>query len=163
MLGTSEHASGLVPVQEIRSKNNLSPEEFIALEIADRYRAQYVYFRRFKNRPSVPQVYLYDYTDQLDIDEKELTNLHKQLYSSGLVPMFFIFTKQDVRIFNCFDRPAEGKNLKYTPLTVIKLASDLSETIDSKSQEEFKAFSGKSFDNGTFWENSKYSSRYTHK
>jgi len=160
MLGTPEYSYGLVPVQEIQSRNNLSPEEFIALENADRYKAQYVYFRRFENRPSVPQVYLYDYTDQLNIDEKELTNLHKKLYSSGLVPMFFIFTKQDVRIFNCFDRPAEGKNLKYTPLTVIKLASDLSETIDSKSQEEFKAFSGKSFDNGTFWENSKYSAQF---
>ena len=160
MLGTSEYISGLVPVHSIQSKNNLPPEEFIALENADKYKAQYVYFRRFENRPSVPQVYLYDYTNQLDIDEIELTNLHKQLYSSGLVPMFFIFTKQDVRIFNCFDPPAEGKNLKYTPLTVIKLASDLSETIDNKSQEEFKAFSGKSLDNGTFWENSKYSARF---
>ncbi|MFS4466711.1 HsdM family class I SAM-dependent methyltransferase [Maribacter sp. 2210JD10-5] len=160
MLDSTNQSSGLVLINEIKSNKNLPPEEFIALENADKYKAQYVYFRRFENRPSVPQVYLYDYTDQLDIDEKELTNLHKKLYSSGLVPMFFIFTKQDVRIFNCFDRPAEGKNLKYTPLTVIKLASNLSETIDSKSQEEFKAFSGKSFDNGTFWENSKYSARF---
>lgn len=156
MLASSEHDSGLIPVQEIKDNKNLPPEEYIALENARMYKANYVYFRKFENRPSVPQVYLYDYTDLLDIDENALTYLHKQLYSCGLVPMFFVFTKQDVRIFNCYDRPAEGRNLKYSPLTTIKLAADLSEILDNKTQEEFTAFSGKAFDNGTFWENSKY-------
>ena len=74
---------------------------------------------------------------------------------------FFIFTKKDVRIFNCFERPSEGRSLKYTPLTIIKLASNLSDEIDEfNNEEEFKAFSGKSFDNGTFWENSKYSNKF---
>lgn len=160
MLDNSQHSSGLISVKTINFNKNLPPEEFIALENADKYGAHYVYFRKFENRPSVPQVYLYDFTDKLGVEEDELTNLHKQLYSSGQVPMFFVFTKMDVRIFNCFERPAVGKNLKYTPLTVIKLASDLSRTIDNKSQEEFKAFSGRSFDNGTFWENSKYSAQF---
>jgi len=160
MLDSTNQSSGLVHISEIKSNKNLPPEEFIALENATKYKAHYVYFRRFENRPAVPQIYLYDFTNQLDIDEGRLTSLHKQLYSSGLVPMFFIFTKQDVRIFNCFERPAEGRNLKYTPLTTIKLASSLFETIDAKAREEFKAFSGRSFDNGTFWENSKYSKQF---
>ncbi len=160
MLSSPEHASGLVPVHSINSNKNLPPEEFIALENAGKYRAHYVYFRKFANRPSVAQVYLYDFTDKLEIKEEELTNLHKLLYSSGQVPMFFVFTKKDVRIFNCFERPAKGKNLKYTPLTTIKIASHLSIELDSQNQEEFKAFSGKSFDNGTFWENSKYSDQF---
>lgn len=160
MLGSSGHTSGLVSVQEISSNKNLPPGEFIVLENAAKYGAHYVYFRKFANRPSVAQIYLYDFTDRLGIEEGELINLHKQLYSSGQVPMFFVFTKQDVRIFNCFERPAKGKTLKYTPLTTIKIASDLSKELDSKNQEEFKAFSGKSFDNGTFWENSKYSNQF---
>ena len=160
MLGDSEHITGLVQVQDVYSNDNISPEEFIALEKAGKYGAHYVYFRQFENRPSVPQVYLYDFTDKFGIEEDELTNLHKQLYSSGQVPMFFVFTKKDVRIFNCFESPSEGKNLNYTPLTTIKIASDLSQKIDSKNEEEFKAFSGKSFDNGTFWENSKYSTQF---
>lgn len=160
MIDDDNLSSGLLPVQEIFKNKNLQPEEIIALEYASKYGADYVYFRQFENRPSVAQVYLYDYTDKIGVEENELTNLHKQLYSSGLVPMFFVFTKKDVRIFNCFEQPAEGKNLKYTPLTTIKLAADLSKVVDSKNQEEFKAFSGKSFDNGTFWENSKYSSQF---
>ncbi len=104
--------------------------------------------------------YLYDYTDKIGVEETELTHLHKQLYSSGQVPMFFVFTKRDVRIFNCFERPAEGKELKYSPLTIIKLAAETSKLIDCENQQKFKEFSGKAFDNGTFWENSVYSSQF---
>ncbi len=161
MIGDSEFRSGLVSVRELKSSKNLPPEEYIALENANKYKANYVYFRRFESRPSVPQIYLYDFTDNINVREEDLTNIHKQLYSSGLVPMFFIFTKKDVRIFNCFERPSEGRSLKYTPLTIIKLASNLSDEIDEfNNEEEFKAFSGKSFDNGTFWENSKYSNKF---
>ncbi len=160
MIAEGNYCSGLVPVSKLEETNNLPPEEIIALENANRYGANFVYFRKFSNRPSVAQIYLYDFTNNIGIDENELTNLHQQLYSSGQVPMFFVFTKRDVRIFNCFERPAKGKQLKYTPLTTIKLASDLSQKLDNRSCEEFKAFSGKSFDNGTFWENSKYSDRF---
>ena len=159
MIVDNNRTSGLIPVQGYLTNNDLSPEEIIALENANKYGANYVYFRKFENRSSVPQVYLYDFTDKIGVDKNELTNLHKQLYSSGHVPMFFVFTKQDVRIFNCFKRPAEGKALKYSPLTTIKLAADLSEEIDAENQLKFNAFSGKSFDNGTFWENSKYSTQ----
>ena len=71
MIGDSNHPSGLLPVQEITKNQNLSPEEIIALENASKYGAQYVYFRQFENRPSVPQVYLYDFTDKLGIEEDE--------------------------------------------------------------------------------------------
>ena len=160
MIGDSNYNSGLVPVQEINKEKEIPPEEIIAIENASKYRADYVYFRRFDNRPSVPQVYLYDFTDKLGIEENELIFLHKQLYSSGQVPMFFVFTKKDVRIFNCFERPAKGRNLVYKPLTIIELASDLSQKIDITNEKEFKAFSGKSIDNGTFWENTKYSNEF---
>ncbi|MCT4601345.1 MAG: SAM-dependent methyltransferase [Marinifilum sp.] len=160
MIVDNNHTSGLIPVQGYLTNKDLSPEEIIALENANKYGANYVYFRKFEQRPSVPQIYLYDFTTTIGVEEQELTELHKQLYSSGHVPMFFVFTKQDVRIFNCFERPAEGKELKYSPLTIIKLAASLSQKIDSENQNKFKEFSGKAFDNGTFWENSKYSNHF---
>lgn len=160
MIEDVNHISGLVPVQNISSNKNLPPEEIIVLENANKYGAHYVYFRRFQNRPSVAQIYLYDFTNKLEVGREDLINLHKQLYSSGQVPMFFVFTKQDVRIFNCFERPADGKKLKYTPLTTIKLASNISQKLDEKDEDKFRAFSGRSFDNGTFWENSIYSNKF---
>tara|TARA_R110000868_G_scaffold259361_6_gene517362 strand:+ start:7982 stop:10957 length:2976 start_codon:yes stop_codon:yes gene_type:complete len=162
MIGDSNHNSGLVSVQDIYKSDELTPEEIIALENAEKYDAHYVYFRRFENRPSIPQIYLYDFTKELGNEgqEERLITLHKQLYSSGKVPLFFVFTKKDVRIFNCLEHPSQGNNLVYKPLTVIKLASELQDVIDSKNQEKFKDFSGKAFDNGSFWENTKYSSAF---
>ncbi len=159
MIG-DDHGVGLVPVKELSEIVKLPPEEIIAIETAKNYSADYVYFRRFNNRPSVAQVYLYDYTDKQGVEDEELTNLHKQLYSSGQVPMFFVFTKKDVRIFNCFEPPAKKGKLKYTPLTTIEIASDLSSQLDSFNRNKFKSFSGKYFDNGTFWENSEYSKSF---
>jgi type I restriction-modification system DNA methylase subunit len=159
MIGDSSHSSGLVSVKE--TINNISsPEEFISLENAKKYKADFVYFRRFANRPSIPQIFIYDFTNKIGVEEQELTHIHKQLYSSALVPIFFVFTKRDIRIFNCFERPSEGNKLKYKPLKVIKLASDVSKAINSKAQKEYEEFSARSFDNGTFWENSKYSKQF---
>lgn len=139
---------------------SLQPEEYIALEHALEYNATYVYFRKFKNRPSIAQVYIYDYTEVSAVKDVDLITLHQRLYSAGQVPMFFVFTKKDVRIFNCFDRPAKGKELIYKPLTTISLAAKVANLFDEKDEkdtEKFKAFSGKSFDNGSFWESSPYS------
>tara|TARA_R110000850_G_scaffold32285_7_gene88879 strand:- start:2182 stop:5112 length:2931 start_codon:yes stop_codon:yes gene_type:complete len=160
MTGDPNQGSGLVSVHESAQNGVVSAEEFIALEYAKKYKVDFVYFRKFENRPSVAQVFIYDFTNRIGVEDQELTNLHKQLYSSALVPMFFVFTKKDVRIFNCYERPSEGDRLKYKPLTVIRLASKISDSLSIKSQEDFAAFSGKSFDNGTFWENSKYSKNF---
>lgn len=136
-----------------------SAEEIIAIENAFAYQAHYIYFRRFKNRPSVPQVYIYDYTTK-DVNNDDLILLHQRLYSSGRVPIFFVFTNKDVRIFNCYDRPAKGNNLVYKPLEIISLAARVSNLFGEQDQsdiDKFKAFSGRSFDNGSFWESSPYS------
>lgn len=160
MTGDSNRSSGLVSVHKSVLNGDVSAEEFITLEYAKKYKVDFVYFRKFENRPSVAQVFIYDFTNRIGVEEEELTNLHKQLYSSALVPMFFVFTKKDVRIFNCYERPSEGDRLIYKPLTVIRLASEISDSLSLKSQEDFAAFSGKSFDNGSFWENSKYSTNF---
>ena len=39
-----------------------NPTEWFALEAAKEYNATGVYFRRFPNRQSIPQAYIYDYT-----------------------------------------------------------------------------------------------------
>ncbi|MDW3197633.1 MAG: N-6 DNA methylase [Cytophagales bacterium] len=159
MLEEGTLASGLVAVQESSSLESLSVDEFISVESARKYKADFVYFRKFENRPSIPQVFIYDFTTKIE-SEHELINLHRQLYSAALVPMFFVFTKKDVRIFNCFDSPSKGDQLVYKPLKTIAFASELSKAVHKKTQKEYEAFSARYFDNGTFWEESKYSSYF---
>jgi hypothetical protein len=161
MVGDTNHTTGLVRVSALNgSRTNLKPEEIIALENAAGYDVDYVYFRKFGNRPSIVQVYIYDYTHAEHVSKNELIGLHKQLYSSGLTPMFFVFTRSEVIIFNCLEKPAEGNQLKYKPLTTIQLAAETADEIDRSNSEKLYYFSGKSFDNGTFWEDSPYSDEF---
>jgi hypothetical protein len=164
MIDVNGETVGLVPVKKTEELNlsEHSIEEIIAIENAYSYGANYIYFRRFKDRPSVPQVYIYDFTST-SVNNDELIKLHQRLYSSGHVPMFFVFSNRDIRIFNCYDRPAKGSNLIYKPLTTINLAAEvesLFQNEDQKIREQFEAFSGRSFDNGTFWENSAFSKEF---
>jgi type I restriction-modification system DNA methylase subunit len=164
MIDPKGNSVGLVPVKrtEELDVSKLSVEEIIAIENAHSYGASYIYFRRFKNRPSTPQVYIYDYTSTTVVTE-DLIQLHQRLYSSGHVPMFFVFSNRDIRIFNCYDRPAKGNRLLYKPLTIIELAAEVESLFqdqDQKTRDQFKAFSGRSFDNGSFWENSTFSKEF---
>lgn len=159
MVSDANHSTGLVSVSALKTdKAELQPEEIIALENAVKYQVDYVYFRKFRNRPSVVQVYIYDYTENESFDKQSLIQLHQKLYSSGLVPMFFVFTKSDVVIFNCLEKPAEKNEFKYKPFTTIKLVSVLADDIENR--KKIRDFSGKAFDNGAFWEDSTYSSSF---
>ncbi|MGE5341548.1 MAG: HsdM family class I SAM-dependent methyltransferase [Candidatus Omnitrophota bacterium] len=134
--------------------------ERIALEKARKYKADAVYFRRFETRmASIPQVYIYDFTSQ-DIERDNSDNLgelHRKLWNAGQVPMFFIFTRTEIKIFNClkspnFD-PITGKITTF-PMAVIHFAADID------SQLKLKEFSARKFDNGSFWDLSQYKDQF---
>lgn len=170
---TTNHSNGLVEVLynengklnfNAYDETKVSPKELFALEKASEYKASFVYFRKFSNRPSIPQIYIYDYTSQTAPNKDEIADLHKKLYSAVVVPMFFVFTSLEVNIFNCFEQPAKGGEVIYKPLETIKIASDLLEAVKntkSKEYKKIKGFSGKLFDNGSFWENSVYSKQFS--
>ena len=130
------------------------PYERIALETARNYKATAIYFRRFPdaNRPSLPQIYIYDDIESSKSDT-DIANLHKNLWNSGQVPLFFIFGKTQLKIFNCLTPPQLKANQPViTPLEMIGLAT--------KSQKILDQFSAKLFDNGSFWETSQYKNSF---
>jgi len=134
------------------------PYEFIALEYAKKYGANAVYFRRFDDgRPPIPQIYIYNFTEN-GRGDFEIAELYKKLWNSGQVPLFFIFYKTEVKIFSCLQQPKSdrttGKILS-NPFETIKLALSLQKELD-----KIKDFSAKGFDNGTFWTDSKYKNKF---
>lgn len=126
----------------------------IALENAKKYKADAVYFRLFENdRPPLPQIYIYDFS-KAEKDDDEVAELHKRLWNSGQVPLFFVFNKTEVKIFNCLKQPKiKDGRVVYSPLETIKLAGRIQEQLK-------KEFSSRNFDNGAFWEISKYKDKF---
>jgi hypothetical protein len=147
--------SGLVFVDEFPSNEY----EYIALEKAKKYDVDAVYFRRFDSgRASIPQIYIYDFTDRKE-NEGDIAELHKRLWNAGQVPLFFIFTRTEVKIFNCLKSPdvldIETRKIVSTPMEIIELAAGVEKELDKQ-----KEFSAKKFDNGSFWETSRYKNNF---
>lgn len=129
--------------------------EYIVMEKAlEKYDVDAVYFRRFEDgRSSIPQVYIYDYT-RFEKDENEIGLLHRRLWNSGQVPLFFIFTRTEIKIFNCLSSPKiEGDKFISSPFQVIALAAEVEDRLNEKNRKEFSA---RKFDNGSFWDTSEY-------
>ncbi len=154
MLKASDENTGLVFVGDKRENFY----EIIALEQAEKYEADAVYFRYFDNgRPPMPQIYIYDYTLNEKSDE-EIAKLHKRLWNAAKVPLFFVFLKTEVKIFNCLKQPEFDDKTGKVLLTLfekIEIASNVKKEI-----KKIRNFSGKKFDNGTFWNDPKYKNEF---
>lgn len=139
---TDSSASGLLFTnRNYRNDTNVSFDEILILQQAQELKASAVYFRRMGEK-SIPQLFIYDKSDKNNLDE-ELSDIHIKLWSSGIVPLYYVFDKTEVRIFNC-RKPVNKTNLKATPFDNFSLVSD--------AHEKYKKYSASLFQNGSFWE-----------
>lgn len=173
MIDDQNQSIGLVPVQYSKPNQldysyyktpNYSSEEILALEKAAQYNVDFIYFRRFSNRPPIPQIYIFNSINKSS-DKNQLKELHRKLWNAVQVPLFFVFTPLEILIFNCFDKPEKDKKIIYKPFETIKIAGEVLKQLSKKdklaNQDKLKAFSAKGFDNGSFWESSKESAVYS--
>lgn len=128
-------------VSQLKTDKNLLPAEIFALEDADEFNVAAVYFRHFRDgRSKIPQIYIYDNTDN-DLDDKKLAEIHRDLWSYSRIPMFIVIEKTDVKIFDA-RKPVDisGDEIKTSPIVpAINIASDV-----------IKLYSRKLFDSGVF-------------
>ncbi|HMV78878.1 MAG TPA: N-6 DNA methylase [Leptospiraceae bacterium] len=123
-------------------KSDLKDEERIQLLKAKNLKAEAVFFRRFENRSSLPLVYVYDFTET-EISEETKGELHKFIWNSGAVPLFIIFQKAKIEIFNSSKKVDLDEN--GNPRAVLHKSLSFNETIELAA-----IFS--SLENGTFWD-----------
>ncbi len=144
MLRPDGELSSLYFVQE---KEQAEPRIRIALEQAEKYQADAVYFRIFPNdtaRSPLPQIYIY-YDSSLSFDESKYAGLHRRLWNAGIPPLVFILTAGQIKILNCRQEPKIDKNSQkplFTPFNKLEklLATD-------------QAFAAREIATGTLWEN----------
>ena len=108
---TQKDEGGVILTSEYRknkNSSNLSAQEIFALEIADKkFNADAVYFRYFNDgRESVPQIYIYDNTNDF-ITDKRKDDIHKKMWSGCYVPLFMIIDKTQVKIFDSRQKATE--------------------------------------------------------
>lgn len=138
-------------------------EEIVALERAQHFDADYVYFRRFVERPAMATAYIYDWTERLgqsrrarkprktslrsDIYE-DLARLHRRLWSAGEIPLVYIFLPTEVQVYHVLKGPRETRGqIEPDPFETIQIGEEISQSLG-----ELKRFSARRLDDGRFWE-----------
>jgi len=150
-----DEGSGLLFVSEIENPlTKITHNEWFSLEKAAEVGATAVYFRKYSdNRPSVPQIYIYDITtsskSSLEL-KRDLADAHKKIWSSGVVPLVYVFSKTDISILDC-TQPVKDKGDFILP-NYLKESISIIGKIDS----ELKNYAATRFDNGIFWDDDKH-------
>ncbi|OUJ69401.1 HsdM family class I SAM-dependent methyltransferase [Hymenobacter crusticola] len=119
-----------------------------ALERAKKIGADAVFFRNnlSSDESSIAQVYIFDFT-RSHKEEKDLIELHKNVWSSTDVRIYFIIYNSEIKIFNS-SKPVEINKqgiITLQPFDVLKIIGE--------AKEKYYEYSGKRFIDGSFWEN----------
>src|SRR4030042_4454748 len=138
---TDSSASGLLFTdKDYRDDSNVTFGEILVLQQAQELKAIAVYFRRMGEK-SIPQLFIYDNSNGY-LSPDDLSNIHIKLWSSGIVPLYYVFDKTEVKIFTC-RKPVDKKNRKAKAFDTLPLVSDV--------HKKYK-YSANLFKNGSFWE-----------
>jgi methylase of polypeptide subunit release factors len=128
-----------------RNNTSLNSTKIFALEDAHKFKATAVYFRYFSdNRSPIPQIYIYDNTND-ELGDEELAKIHRDLWSNSRIPMFIVIGQTEVEFFDT-RKPVTVTDNKLTtsPIETLKFADDA-----------VKLYSRELFDSGIFWETQK--------
>ncbi|MCF8243315.1 MAG: SAM-dependent methyltransferase [Melioribacteraceae bacterium] len=137
--------SGLFFTSRDYKSNEIDFSELLVLEEAERLKATAVFFRRMEGlQSSIPQVFIYDNTSQ-NYTENDWAEIHKKIWSSGIVPIYYIVDNTQIRIFDG-RKPVNYRNNKpqISPFDTIELVS--------ATQDLYEKYSANLFLNGSFWE-----------
>jgi len=138
---------------------NVTHSEKFILEQAGKYNVDALYVRRFNDgRSPIPQIYIFNFINKVK-KESEIKDLYRKIWNSGQVPLIFIFLKTEIKILSCLQQPSfdsKTGNLKYNLFEKIQLASKAKKELD-----KFRRLSARRFDNGTFWSDTAYKSKFS--
>jgi len=137
--------NGLLLTSSDYSFDEIDFSERLILDEAKKLMASAVLFRRMEApQSSIPQIFIYDNTTQ-KYSNNDLTEIHKKIWSSGIVPIYYVVDNTELRIFDSREPVRYKKeNPEVTPLAT------LSEV--AKAQNLYEKYSAQLFLNGTFWE-----------
>ncbi|MFA6172830.1 MAG: N-6 DNA methylase [Kiritimatiellales bacterium] len=143
--------SGLLFVGKTYGRGKISFSERLVLKDAVRYKATAVYFRRFESQAPQPQLFIFDNTNG-KISEDDLGGIHKKVWTSGVVPLYYVFDRTSLRVFDA-KKPVDAETLK--PM----LLGDVVELV-AEAHKKYERFSAKLFVNGSFWEQEEFRGQF---
>ena len=115
-LGLASETEKLLFFIEKRDNYALEPAIWFQLEKAGLYEADAVFFKKgIRDDEYIPQIYIYDRT-QLPFAEKEnLTEIHKNVWTGGEIPLVCVFSKTEIIILDTTKPIEESRDGNFSP------------------------------------------------
>lgn len=134
--------------------SNLHPKHYIALEFAEIFEADAVFFKYYNDsRFCVPQIYFYD-NGFKNRDKEQIAEIHKKVYSSCQVPLNCFVDKTTITLYDC-RKPITQKEGVISSENCIFSKENL-DNLDNINAY----FSAKHLQYGSFWETEKASKSF---
>lgn len=147
-ISETENGSLLFFIKERENYSSI-PDIWFQLERASLYKADAVFFKKgIKNCDYIAQIYIYDRTSKSVADLKEVTEIHKNIWTGGDIPIVCIFSRTEIKILDT-TKPIVEKEGVFSPEYLIENLKNIS-VADKIYNESF----AQKIKAGTYWDNS---------
>ena len=131
------------------------------LEKAESYKAHAVFLKKSVRKDEyIPHIYIYDQTNQPIAEERAITEIHKNVWTGGEVPLVCIFTKTEIKILDTTCPIKETQKGQFSPTYLVenlKTVANVHEIFNQDFARKLKAGTYWDSSNIDFYKNSSYS------
>jgi hypothetical protein len=146
-LGLASEKDKLLFFVKDKQVYSYKPALWFQLEKAGFYHADGVFFKKgIREDELIPQIYLYDYTSSSLANKDLLTEIHKNIWTGGEVPIVCVFSKTEVIILDT-TKPVQEHNGDFSPAYLVenlKEVANVNKQIYENLAQRLKS--------GTYWD-----------
>lgn len=160
-LGLASEAEQLLFFVDKRDNYKHEPSIWFQLEKAGLYESDAVFFKKgIRDDEYIPQIYIYDRT-HLPLAEKEkLTEIHKNVWTGGEIPLVCVFSKTEIIILDTTKPIEESRDGNFSPAYFVenlKKIAGVHKVFNENFAQRLKSGSYWDTANVDFYKNSAYS------
>ena len=144
---------GVVDIKNNVSTDSKIKSHFLKEIRENKFDVDYVYFSG-----DFPSVFFKKVDSFTEKEIKNIAKIQRKIWNQGKVPMLYVESLSEVRIYNCYETPVNSIKDVETIESLLKIA-DFNKKDDLK--ELSKVFNKVSIESGSFWDSKKYSQRIT--
>lgn len=160
-LGLASEAEKLLFFIEKRDNYAHKPSIWFQLEKAGLYEADAVFFKKgIHDEEYIPQIYIYDRTKLPFADEEKLTEIHKNVWTGGEIPLVCVFSKTEIIILDTTKPIKESREGNFSPTYFVENLKEIAgvhKVFNENFAQRLKSGSYWDTSNVDFYKNSAYS------
>ncbi len=145
---------GVIDVKNDLSNDSKIKSHFLKEIRENNFDVDYVYFSG-----DFPSVFFKKIKSFTESEVKNIAKIQRKIWNQGKVPMLYVESPTEVRIYNCYETPVNSIKDVETIENLLKIA-DFNKKKDNLS-ELSEVFDKVSIESGSFWDSKKYSQKIT--